>query len=145
MPANHVQLIATCLAMVLLVFAVGLAMFFARVQDIRRKRIHPQAVADSLKMVAQYENVQAADNFRNLFEVPLLFFALAAIALATGYVPGWLVVCSWIYVALRSLHSLIHCTYNKVSHRFTIYVASFCLLVGMWIAFFVSVASKSGV
>ena len=131
--------------MALLIFAVGIAMLFTRVQELRRKRIHSQAVADSLKMAAHYEHVQVADNFRNLFEVPVLFFALAAIALATSYVPGWLVVCSWIYFALRLLHSVIHCTYNKVYYRLFIFLASFALLVGMWVAFFVSLASKSAV
>ncbi len=131
--------------MVLLVFAVGVAMLFTRVQEMRRKRIHVQAAANSLKMATHLENVQVADNFRNLFEVPVLFFALAAIALATGYVPGWLVICSWIYFALRVLHSVIHCTYNKVYHRFIIFLASFGLLVGMWIAFFVSLTSKNAV
>lgn len=143
MPENHLQLIASCLAMVLLVFAVGVAMLFTRVQEMRQKRIHAQAAANSLKMAARLENVQVADNFRNLFEVPVLFFALATIALATAYVPGWLVVCSWVYVALRWLHSVIHCTYNKVYHRFLIFLTSFVLLVGMWIAFFVSLAVKS--
>ena len=143
MPANHIQLIAACLAMVLLVVVVGGAMLFARVRDMRRKRIHPQALATSSTMAEHLENVQAADNFRNLFEVPVLFFALAAIALATGYVPDWLVLCSWIYFALRLLHSFIHCTYNKVYHRLTVFLASFILLVVMWLAFFISLASKS--
>lgn len=143
MPANHIQLIAACLAMALLAFAVGGVMFFTRVEEMRRKRIHPQAVASSSKMAGHLENVQAADNFRNLFEVPVLFFALAAIALATGYVPGWLVVCSWIYVVLRVLHSLIHCTYNKVYHRLIVFLASSGFLVVMWIAFFVSLVSRN--
>jgi hypothetical protein len=86
-----------------------------------------------------------ADNFRNLFEVPVLFFALAAIALATGYVPGWLVVCAWLFVALRLLHSYIHCTYNKVYHRLAVFLASFGLLVGMWVVYFASLASESAV
>jgi hypothetical protein len=144
MPANHIQLIAACLAMVLLVAAVGAAMLFARVRDMRRKRIDPQALATSSSMAEHLENVQAADNFRNLFEVPVLFFALAAIALATGHVPEWLVFGAWLYVALRVLHSLIHCTYNKVYHRLTVFLASFILLVVMWVAFFVSLASRSG-
>jgi len=129
--------------MVLLVFAVGVAMLFTRVQEMRRKRVHSQAAANSLTMAAHLENVEVADNFRNLFEVPVLFFALAAIALATGYVPRWLVITSWVFFALRLLHSVIHCTYNKVYHRLIIFLASFGLLVGMWIAFFVSLASKS--
>ena len=143
MPANHIQLIAASLAMVLLVFAVGVALLYTRVQEMRRKRVHPEAVGNSLKMAAHLEDVQIADNFRNLFEVPVLFFALSAVALATGYVPGWLVVCSWAFVGLRLLHSVIHCTYNTVYHRLAIFLASFALLVAMWGAFFVSVASKS--
>jgi hypothetical protein len=143
MPANHIQLIAACLAMVLLVFVVGGVMLVTRVQELRRKHTHPQAISNSLKMGAHLENVQAADNFRNLFEVPVLFFALAAIALATGYVPDWLVACSWAFFTLRLLHSFIHCTYNKVYHRLVVFLASFALLVVMWAAFFVSLASRS--
>jgi len=145
MPANHVSLLAACLALVLLVFVVGGALLFTRVREMRRKRLHPQAIADSAKMAARLENVQVADNFRNLFEVPVLFYALAAVALATGYVPEWLVICAWIYVVLRALHSLIHCTYNTVYHRLIVFVASFGLLVGMWIAYVLALASKSGI
>ncbi len=143
MPANHVQLIAACLAMVLLVFVVGGAMLVTRVQEMRRKRIHPQAAANSVQMAARLENVQVADNFRNLFESPTLFYALAAVALATGHVPDWLVASAWVFFGLRVLHSFIHCTYNKVYHRLTVFLASFVLLVGMWVAFFVAVASRS--
>ena len=38
-------------------------------------------------------------------------------------------------MALRALHSLIHVTYNRVVHRFLVYVASTLLLFGMWAAF----------
>jgi hypothetical protein len=143
MPLNHIQLIAACLAMVLLAVAVGGAMLLTRVREMRRKRIDPRAIADSSKMAAHLEDIRVADNFRNLFEVPVLFFALAAIALATGYVPDWLVACSWVYFALRLLHSSIHCTYNKVYHRLAVFLTSFGLLVVMWVAFFVALASRS--
>ena len=143
MPANHVQLLAACLAMVLLVLVVGGAMLATRVAEMRRKRIHPQALASSSTMSAQLENVQVADNFRNLFEVPVLFYALAAIALATGHVPDWLVTCAWVFFVLRVVHSFIHCTYNKVYHRLAVFLASFVLLIVMWVAFFAAVASRS--
>jgi hypothetical protein len=143
MPLNSLQLIAACLAMVLLTFAVGLRMLFTRAHEMRSKRIHPQAASTSLKMAAQLQDVQAADNFRNLFEVPVLFYVLAAIAIATNYVPDWLVFCAWMFFVLRILHSLIHCTYNKVYHRFAAFLASFALLLGMWIAFFFSIVSRS--
>ena len=143
MPANHLQLIAACLAMVLLVSTVGIAMLISRVREMRRKRMHPQVMGTSLSRAARLEDVRAADNFRNLFEVPVLFYALAAIALAIGYVPDWLVFCSWLYVALRIAHSVIHCTYNMVYHRLAVFAASFLLLATMWIVFFAEIGSRS--
>ena len=143
MPLNSLQLIAACLALVLLTTAVGTLLLFTRVLEMRRKRIHPQAASDSVKMAAKLENVQPADNFRNLFEVPVLFYALAAVAVAAGNVPSWLVTSAWLYVALRVLHSIVHCTYNKVYHRLAVFMASFGLLVAMWVSFFVSLSSKS--
>ena len=46
-------------------------------------------------------------------------------------------------MALRVLHSFIHCTYNQVYHRLGVFLAGFVLLVGMWVVFFVALASKS--
>lgn len=138
MAANAVHLIAALLALVVLTFVVGARLLFTRVQEMRRKRIHPQAASNSLQMAARLENVQAADNFRNLFEVPVLFYALVAVALATQQTPAWLVTGAWAFVALRVVHSFIHCTYNKVMHRLAVFLASFALLVGLWVAFFLA-------
>jgi hypothetical protein len=143
MPANHLHLIAACLAMVLLTAIVGLTMLRNRVREMMRKRLDAQQIADSTRMAAQLQDIQAADNFRNLFEVPVLFYTLVAIALATGYVPSWLVVCTWIFVALRVAHSLIHCTYNKVFHRLAVFLPGFALLIGMWSAFFLALLSRT--
>jgi hypothetical protein len=104
----------------------------------KEKRIHPQAASTSVKMAARLENVQAADNFRNLFEVPVLFYALGGVSLATHHTPSWLVLGSWAFVALRVVHSLIHCSYNQVMHRLAAFLASFALLVGLWVAFYLS-------
>ena len=87
MTANAIQLIAASLGMVILTFLVGARLLYTRVQEMRQKRIHPQAAATSVQMSARLENVQAADNFRNLFEVPVLFYALVAVALATNHTP----------------------------------------------------------
>jgi hypothetical protein len=138
------QLVGACLAMVLLTFVVGGRLLYTRVEEMRRKRIHPQAAATSTQMAARLENVQAADNFRNLFEVPVLFYALMATALATAHIPGWLVTGAWLYVGLRVAHSVIHCTYNTVHHRLAVFLASFLLLVGLWIAFYLTLSPPGG-
>ena len=39
---------------------------------------------------------------------------------------------AWTFVALRVLHSAIHCSYNKVMHRFYAYVAGGAVLWLLW-------------
>ena len=77
-PAIHLAI--ACLCLVLLTFAVGVRLLYVRTVEMREKRVHPQAASNSLQMAAKLQNVQAADNFRNLFETPVLFYALAAVA-----------------------------------------------------------------
>ena len=137
---THAQhLVAACGAMGLLVSLVGIRLLAVRIGELRAKRIHPQAASDSLQVAARLEQVQASDNFRNLFEVPVLFYTLVALALATGQVPGWLVVGAWGFVLLRYLHSAIHCSYNKVVHRFLVFSLGLVLLTGLWVGFVIRV------
>ena len=37
---------------------------------------------------------------------------------------------------LRAAHSYIHCTYNKVMHRFPVFLLGFGVVVALWVAFF---------
>jgi len=135
---NASLIVASCLAMVLLTGAVGLRLLLNRMTEMREKRIHPQAASTSVQMAAKLQNVQAADNFRNLFEVPVLFYALCATALALKHVPSWLVLGAGLFVALRVAHSFIHCTYNKVMHRFPVFMLGFFVVVVLWVAFFIT-------
>jgi hypothetical protein len=43
-----------------------------------------------------------------------------------------------LFVVLRCLHSVIQCTYNKVMHRFAVFLAGFLLVFAMWVAYAVS-------
>ena len=141
--SNSTLLIAACLSLVLLTFSIAVRMLYARITEMRAKKIHPQTTATSLQMAAKLSNVQAADNFKNLFEVPVLFYALMATALATAHWPAWLVGGAWLFVLLRVVHSAIHCTYNKVMHRFPVFGLSFLVIVVLWVAFFITLPVKS--
>ena len=138
---NLQRLVAACLAMVVLVSIVGLRLLYCRVTELRRKRVHPQATAQSAQMAALTEDSRAADNFRNLFELPVLFYALVAVAMAAGRTPDWLVTGCWAFVGLRYLHSLIHCTYNRVFHRLPVFLAGFVLLLLLWVKFFLDLSA----
>lgn len=135
---NTALLLASCLALVLLSFAVGARLLFVRISEMREKRVHPQSASTSVQMASKLQNVQAADNFRNLFEVPVLFYALVAAAIAASHTPGWLVAGAWLFVVLRVAHSWIHCTYNKVMHRLPVFLAGFAVVVGLWAALFLT-------
>jgi hypothetical protein len=145
MTPNAFYLLLAALGMVLLTFLVGVRMFHSRVHEMRRKRLHPQTSATTQTLAGRLEDVQAADNFRNLFETPVLFYALVACAMAVSYVPPWLVIGAWCYFGLRIAHSLIHCTYNRVMHRLAIFALSFSLVVALWVVYVLALWSKGAV
>jgi hypothetical protein len=103
-----------------------------RLAEMRSRRIHPQQVATSRQMAETMQNVQSADHFRNLFEVPVLFYALCAFLAITKLTTLFLLACAWGYVVLRSFHTYIHLTHNKVVRRFQAFVASTIVLYVMW-------------
>ncbi len=123
------------LAMAVLTFAVAIRMFVIRVGEMRARRIHPQAVATSREAATQFQDVAAADNFRNLFELPVLFYVLCLALYLTDGVTVLQLGLAWTFVALRCVHSLVHVTYNKVMHRFRAYALGLAVLIAMWIAF----------
>jgi hypothetical protein len=63
------------LAMVLLTIVVGFVMYRRRFAEMVERRIHLQAVATAAQMSAVLQRTGAADNFRHLFETPMLFYA----------------------------------------------------------------------
>ena len=103
-----------------------------RLGELRARRIHPQQVATSKQMGETLQNVQSADHFRNLFEVPVLFYALCGFLAITKLTTLLLLACAWGYVVLRAVHTYIHLTHNKVVRRFQTFVASTIVLYVMW-------------
>src|SRR3546814_6341845 len=79
--------------------------------------IHPQAVATSAKSAAKLTDSRAANNFRNLFELPVLFYLALAVAAVCGLVTTTTLALAWLFVLLRVAHSAIQCSYNKVMLR----------------------------
>ena len=59
------------------------------------------------------QNVQSADHFRNLFEVPVLFYALCGFLAITQLTTLFLLACAWGYVVLRAAHAYIHLTQQQ--------------------------------
>lgn len=121
-------------ALVALTFIVAVRMMLVRIGEMRRLRIHPQKVAVSAQAAHHFVDTRAADNFRNLFEMPMLFYVALLIAFATSSTNGVLIALAWLYVACRVAHSVIHCGYNRVMHRFYAFASSVVVLLALWIA-----------
>lgn len=120
-------------AMVVLTSIVWWRMYTTRIAQMKRERIHPQKVATSAQAAALLTDSGAADNFRNLFELPVLFYFALVVADRLDRVDGVSVALAWLFVALRVAHSVIHVTYNRVMHRFMSYVAGGAVLWALWI------------
>jgi hypothetical protein len=77
--------------------------------------------------------VQAARHYQNLFELPVLFYALVAILIAIPFVDIVLLALAWVFVALRSVHAAVHLGGNDVGLRFRIFAAGAAVLAAMWL------------
>ena len=120
-------------AMAALTLVVWLRMYVTRIAQMRRERIHPQAVATSAQATARLTDSRAADNFRNLFELPVLFYLALLVAAIAGLATTATLVLAWLFVLLRIAHSALQCSYNKVMHRFQVYLAGSVVLWVLWV------------
>ena len=120
------------LAMVTLTAIVWGRMFVVRIGEMKRERIHPQSVATSAQIAARLSDTRASDNFRNLFELPVLFYLALCLAAIAGLATTTTLLLAWLFVILRVAHSAIQCTVNKVMHRFQAYLASSVVLWMLW-------------
>lgn len=73
---------------------------------------------------------QVANNMRNQFQVPVIFFVLVLALFALGAVDLIALVVAWLFVALRIVHSYIHIGSNYVPNRTRVFKLSvLCTLV----------------
>ncbi len=126
------QIVLACAALAGLSGLVMLRLLWVRVSEMKARQVGMHQVSTSQEVNARLSQVQASDNFRNLFEMPVLFYAWCAVLLATEHATDEMALAAWAYVGLRVVHSLIQCGPNQVTHRFVAYFLSSLWLLGMW-------------
>jgi hypothetical protein len=111
-------------AMFLLTFAVWVYLYARRIPFIRS--LDPGIVLTPARLAELSPPAVAnpSDNLKNLFEIPVIFYALALVLFATGQVDAVYVAAAWVFVVFRALHSAVHCTVNVIMVRFTVYAIS---------------------
>jgi hypothetical protein len=113
-------------ATILLTFAVWIFLYVRRIRFLTANEIRSQdlAVPGELARISPASVSNPSDNFKNLFEIPVLFYALALYLFVTSQVDGVYLAAAWVFVVFRALHSAVHCTVNIVMLRFYLYLLS---------------------
>src|SRR5918998_1232267 len=111
-------------ATMVLTLLVWVYMYTRRIRLITKNNINPKdlAVPGALAQLSPAAVSNPSDNLKNLFEIPVLFYALALYLFVTAQVDATYVNAAWIFVAFRVLHSAVHCTFNLLMLRFYLYL-----------------------
>ena len=119
------------LTMIALTAVVWVYMYALRIPAMRRARkaaqtyTTPQSIIQLLPEAVNYP----ANNLKNLFELPVLFYVLCLYIHAVQAVDAVYVGAAWVFVIFRILHSVEHCLRNKVMTRFVLYS---CAALALW-------------
>lgn len=114
------------LATMTLTAIVWFYMYARRIPAMRRARVSvqtyttPDKVSEHLPDEVNY----SANNLKNLFEVPILFYGLCLYLFVSGNVDTAYVVAAWLFFLFRAFHSIVHCTNNIVMLRFYLYAGA---------------------
>lgn len=113
------------IAVVTLTAVVWVVLYVTRIRAMRRAGKPAQAytVPDRITEFLPEKANYPANNFKNLFELPVLFYVLCIYLYVTGNVDATYLAAAWLFAGLRALHSLVHCTVNIVMLRFVLYFA----------------------
>jgi len=113
------MILAPFFAMIALTIAVWVYMYARRLPFILRSNLLPQQLTPlELARVSPPGVANPSDNLKNLFELPTIFYAVVLCLYAADRVDGTYLRAAWLFVALRVLHSIVHCTFNSIPLRF---------------------------
>lgn len=118
-------------ATMFLTFFVWVYMYIRRISFINSKKISPKELTtpNALAQLLPPSVSNPSDNLKNLFEIPVLFYALVLYLYITNQVDAVYVNAAWIFVVFRVLHSIVHCTFNLIMLRFYLYL---CATLAVW-------------
>lgn len=124
-------LIAPILALVLWTLVIWIWMYATRIPAMQKAKIDPQDAARTRTLNLPPEVMWVSDNYNHLMEQPTIFYATAIAAQMAGQADTINICLAWTYVALRVVHSLIQCTANIVTLRFSVFTLSTIALAAM--------------
>jgi len=130
MNPGGLSLIWPVLAQVALTFVVLFVMGYFRRKALQAREVKLKDIALSSDAWPGKAR-QAANNFSNQFETPVLFYVLAIMAIHVG-ATGWLMASlAWLFVATRVVHAYVHIGSNDLRFRPLAFLIGCIALIGM--------------
>jgi hypothetical protein len=116
---------------VLLTFLLQMWMGRERLSAVRAKTVR-RGEHEGAKPVWPERAAVVSNAFHNQLEMPMLFYAVVAFALITGAADGILLALAWAFAISRLVHAGVYTTYNKIEHRFLVYLFGAMVVWFMW-------------
>ena len=127
--------------MVLLTFVVSLIGTIVRFKNVLIDKNHSgsEMMKFSLPSSATEITKQADRNLTNLFEFPILFYAICIVLYVSGKVDDYFLLLGFWFVGLRVAHSVYHIFINgfigDMPIRALLWLPSLAIVIWMWIRF----------
>jgi len=119
---SGMEIFTPVFAMFILTLLVWLYMYAKRIPFILSNNFSDEEMSPLEFMQRTPPDVaNPSDNFKNLFEIPVLFYILCTYLFVSHSVDSTYVIAGWIFFGFRALHSAMHCTANIVIIRFWLY------------------------
>jgi hypothetical protein len=121
------------LAMVALTFSVMPFMLRSRIRAVKEQQISIEyfALLKTTDSAPDYL-LQYSNHFKNLFEMPVLFYAVTILGICNHGDDSISASLAWSYVFFRACHTMIHLNSNHVFKRMLAFVGSNIALVVLW-------------
>jgi hypothetical protein len=139
---NQTVIIYPVLIQVLLTISVLVLLGPARGRSLRAKRLRLRDLDVALgRNEWSDEAAKRGNNYRNQFELPVLFYAVVAFALITRSADGLMIGLAWLFVLTRLVHAAIHIGPNIVKWRGLAFILGAIVLLAMWLRLALHIAT----
>ncbi len=127
------SLVFPMFAMVLLTCTVLAMLFRSRVNAVKAGAIKASYYKTYQGHTEPDFSRKLSRHFTNIFEAPTLFYVACLAGMMTQLTSPIFLALAWLYVLLRAVHAYIHIGKNKMWRRIYAYMASWAVLLVMWI------------
>lgn len=127
--------------MVLLTASIFLLSTLIRFKNVLVDKTHTGSELMKIPLPASAAQItkQADRNLINLFEFPILFYAICVVLYVSGKVDTFFILLAYWFVGLRVVHSLYHIFINgfigDMPIRALLWLPSWLIVIWMWVRF----------